>query len=201
MDSLRMLHQQLETVNIRFHHVARSVTPELMVASVAPGANPIGFLLWHMARTQDWGINTVVRGIPEVIRQPRWADTPLSAVLGTGTGFGAQDVHTIAAGVELDQLMNYADAVHHSAVDWVARAREDDLDVMPAVDVQNAAYPEYQRREFLEELNSGPEHNAATEDTGGTPAWLYLTSVCVTHMHRHLGELDLTLGVLTGRAG
>lgn len=200
MDSLGMLSQQLETVNIRFHHVAKSVTPELMVASVAPGANPIGFLLWHMARTQDWGLNTVVRGVPEIIHHEPWVATPLAAELGTGTGFTAEHVQTIATGIELDQLMAYADAVHQSAIGWVASAHERDLDVEPAVEAHNAAYPEYQRREFLEELSSGPEHDAATEDTGGTPAWLYLTSVCITHMHRHLGEIDLTLGVLTGRA-
>jgi hypothetical protein len=201
MDSLGMLRQQFETVNIRFHHVAKSVTPELMVASVAPGANPVGFLLWHMARTQDWGMNTVVRGVPEVIHQQPWADTALSTVLGTGTAFGSGSVQAIAANVDLDQLMAYADAVHQSALGWIADAHENDLDAMPAVEAHNAAFPEYQRREFLEELDSGPEHDAATESTGGTPAWLYLTSVCVTHMHRHLGELDLTLGVLIGRAG
>lgn len=196
-----MLRQQLETVNIRLHHVARAVTPELMVRSVGPGANPVGFLLWHMARTQDWGLNTVVSGVPEVVHGEPWAGTAVALVRGTGTGFSADEVSEIAASVQLDELVAYADAVHASALAWVAQAGEDDLEAEPAVGVHVAAYPEYQRREFLEEMNSGPEHDAATAATGGTPAWLYLTSVCITHMHRHLGELDLTLGVLTGRAG
>ncbi len=196
-----MLRQQLDTVNIRVHHVAAEVTPELMTARAAPGANPVGFLLWHMARAQDWGLNTVVRGVPEVVHRPPWATTAVATAPGTGTGFGPDEVREIAASLELAEVVAYADAVHRSALDWVAQATEADLDAMPAVDVHNAGYPEYQRREFLEEMNSGPERNAAIAATGGAPAWLYLTSVCVTHMHRHLGELDLTLGVLTGRAG
>jgi len=79
--------------------------------------------------------------------------------------------------------------------------READLDTIPDVAAHYAGIPAYQTPGFLAEMDSGPEHDQAVGDAGGQPVWLFLTSVCVTHLHRHLGELDLTLGVLTGRAG
>jgi hypothetical protein len=49
-------------------------------------------------------------------------------------------------------------------------------------------------------MDSGPEHDDAVADKGGLPVWIFLTSVAVTHLHRHLGEVDLIKDVLRGRA-
>jgi hypothetical protein len=201
VDAIDMLVQQLETVNIRFHHVARSVTPELMTASVNPAANPVGFLMWHMARSQDWAINTAIRGLPEIAWSPPWSDMAGIPTPGIGTGFSRVAARELAARLNLPELMDYADAVNTAAVGWVRGLSEADLDAIPDVAAHDAGIPAYQTPEFLAEMDSGPEHDEAVGDTGGQPVWLFLTSVSVTHLHRHLGELDLTLGVLTGRAG
>ncbi len=196
-----MLTQQLRTVNIRLHHVGRALSAELLTARAAPSANPVGFLLWHMARSQDWGVNTAVRGVAEVVHRDPWPAMPGINIPGIGTGFRPDEAAAVAASVEPGSLLAYADAVHEEAVGWLRTVSEADLDAIPDVAAHDAGYPEYQRREFLEEMNGGPERDDAVADTGGQPVWLFLTSVCVTHLHRHLGEVDLTLGVLTGRAG
>jgi len=196
-----MLAQQLSTVNLRLHHVCESLTPELLTGRVAPAANPVGFLLWHMARSQDWGVNTALRGVDEVARRPPWAGSPLLRTLGMGTGFGPEQVDRIAAELDLEALLGYADAVHAEVLAWLSSIDESALDEVPDVAAHTARFPEYQLRAFVEEMDSGPEHDDAVGRAGGLPAWLLLTSVSVTHLHRHLGEIDLTLGVLTGRAG
>jgi hypothetical protein len=201
VNAIGMLVQQVETVNLRLHHVARAVTPELVTAAAASSANPVGFLLWHMPRSQDWAVHTAIRGVPEVAFRRPWSEMPGIAIPGMGTGFSRADADEVARRIDLTQVVAYADAVHSEVVAWVGRLQERDLDAVPDWATHCAGRPEYQTEGFLAEMDSGPEHDAAVGDVGGQPVWLYLTSVCVTHLHRHLGELDLTLGILTGRAG
>jgi DinB superfamily len=42
-------------------------------AAAAPGANSIAWLLWHMARSEDIGVNLFVAGRPQVIEDSDWA--------------------------------------------------------------------------------------------------------------------------------
>jgi hypothetical protein len=201
VDAIGMLVRQLETVNLRFHHVARDVTPELMTASAGPRANPVGFLMWHMARSQDWAVHTAIRGMPEVAWGSPWSGMPGISTPGIGTGFSPAAAQELASRLDLADLIGYADAVNSAAVSWVRGLRETDLDEIPDVAAHDKGIPAYQTSGFLAEMDSGPEHDQAVGDVGGQPVWLFLTSVSVTHLHRHLGELDLTLGVLSGRAG
>ena len=201
MNAIGMLVQQLETVNVRLHHVASAVTPELMTASAGPRSNPVGFLLWHMPRGQDWAVHTAIRNVPELVRSAPWNEMPGLSTPGIGTGFDHEAACALAARLRLPQLLSYADAVNAAAIAWVLTLDERELDSIPDVAAHDAPFAEYQTAGFQAEMDSGPEHDEAVGKSGGQPVWLYLTSVCVTHMHRHLGEIDLTLGMLTGRAG
>ncbi len=49
---------------------------------------------------------------------------------------------------------------------------------------------------FAQRWTSGPEHDEAVGSKGGLPVWIFLTSVSITHLHRHLGELDLLRDLL-----
>jgi hypothetical protein len=198
VDAIGMLVQQLETVNLRLHHSARDLSRSELVARPLPGANPIAFLLWHMSRSQDWAVNTAVRDVPEVIKREPWVRSPL-AVPGTGTGFELEEAARAAARIELPDLLSYADAVH---ADTAARLRTVDeamLDHIPDVAAHDARHAEYQTPRFRAEMDSGPEHDNAVVRKGGLPVWIFLTSVSITHLHRHLGELDLVTDLLRRR--
>ena len=190
-----MLRQQLHTVNLRLHHSAAGLTAEQLVATPLPGVNPIGFTLWHMARSQDWAVNTAVRGDVELIKREPWRSTPLARP-GMGTGFDLDEAAAVARAVELPQLMQYADAVHGDAVAWLDTVTEADLDLIPDVSAHDAPHPEYQTPGFRAEMDSGPEHDDALAGRGGLPVWIFLTSVSITHLHRHLGEVDLVKDLL-----
>jgi hypothetical protein len=201
LDAIGMLVRQLETVNLRLHHVANDVTPDLLTASASPRSNPIGFLMWHMARSQDWAVHTAIRGVPEIAWTTPWSEMETISTPGMGTGFSLEEARGLATRVDLSQLMDYADAVSSATVAWVKDLHETDLDSIPDVSAHDSGIAADQTRGFLAEMDSGPEHDQAVGDVGGQPVWLFLTSVSVTHLHRHLGELDLTLGVLKGRPG
>ena len=70
------------------------------------------------------------------------------------------------------------------------------LDEIPDAAAHDAPHPEYQTSGFRAEMDGGPEHDDAVGRKGGLPAWVYLSSVAVTHLHRHLGEVDLIKAVL-----
>lgn len=190
-----MLIQQLATVNIRLHHSAADLTKEELTAKPVPGQNSIGFILWHMARSQDWAVNTAIRDAPEVITRDRWRHSSL-AVPGIGTGFTTDQAHGVAGRVELALLLAYADAVHEDITAWLRGQGESMLDEIPDAQAHDAPHAEYQTAGFRAEMSSGPEHEDAVRRKGGLPAWVYLTSVAVTHLHRHLGEVDLLKDML-----
>lgn len=191
-----MLAQQLRVVNLRLHHVARDLRPAELTRRAAPGANAIGFILWHLVRSQDWAVSTAVRGVPEVVTFEPWRRQPGLATPGIGTGFSPAEADDVAAGVDLGVLLAYADDVHRANLAWLADLREPDLDAVPDLDAHDAPHPAYQTPGFRAEMSSGPEHDDAVGRAGGLPVWVYLTSICVTHAHRHLGEVDLTLGAI-----
>ncbi len=195
MDAIELLRQQLHTVNLRLHHTAAGLTAEDLVARPLPGVNPIGFILWHMVRSQDWAINTAVRGRPELIERDPWRATPL-AYPGIGTGFDLDEAAAAAGRFGVEELLAYADAVHADVLTWLDSISEDDLDAIPDVRAHDAPHPEYQTPGFRAEMDGGPEHDDAVADTGGLPVWIFVTSVSITHLHRHLGEVDLLKDLL-----
>jgi hypothetical protein len=201
VDAIGMLVQQLQTVNLRLHHSAHDLSPEELVARPLQGVNPIGFLVWHMARSQDWAVNTAIRNVPEVIRRRPWAGSAL-AVPGIGTGFDLDKAARAAVQFELPELLAYADAVQGDTLAWLRTVDEAILDDIPDVAAHDEPHPEYQTRGFRAEMDSGPEHDDAVGRKGGLPVWVFLTSVSITHLHRHLGELDLLKDLLRrGDAG
>ncbi len=195
MNSIELLVQQLNTVNIRLHHSAHDLTESELVAKPLAVVNPIGFTLWHMARSQDWALNTAIRDLPELITRAPFRSGAL-AVPGIGTGFDAAAAAEVARRIELRTLLAYADSVHVDLVAWLRTQDESMFDAIPDAAGHHSRFPEYQTPGFRAEMESGPEHDDAVGRKGGLPAWIYLTSVAVTHLHRHLGEVDLLKDVM-----
>jgi hypothetical protein len=198
VNAIEMLAQQLDTVNVRLHHTAADLQDSELVAQPLAVANPIGFILWHMARSQDWAVNTAVRDVAEIITLEPWRSSVL-AVPGIGTGFDAVAAADVARRVDRGTLLGYADAVHANALAWLTTQKESMLDEIPDVAAHDARHPEYQTPGFRAEMDSGPEHDDAVGHKGGLPAWVFLTSVAVSHLHRHLGEVDLLKDLLRRR--
>ncbi len=195
MNAIGLLVQQLETVNVRLHHSAGDLSPEELVARPLPGINPAAFLVWHMARSQDWAVNTAIRDVSEVIMREPWSRSPL-AVPGIGTGFELEEAAAVAPRLQRADLLAYADAVHADTLSWLRTVDEAILDEIPDVATHDARHAEYQTPGFRAEMDSGPEHDEAVGSKGGLPVWIFLTSVSITHLHRHLGELDLLRDLL-----
>jgi hypothetical protein len=147
-----------------------------------PGTSPIGLTLWHLPRTLDWLVQTSIRGETEVADGASYGDLPDTDRFGFGTGLSADEAATAAALVRPDALLAYNDAVLRTVDQWLATLGDDDLDKpVDGFDDRQRTRPSYVK----------PEAVAAIEGLGQLSLGLLLQRPSMTHLFRHLGEVDL----------
>jgi uncharacterized damage-inducible protein DinB len=104
------------------------LTPEQLRWSPAPGANSIGWLVWHLARVQDHHIAELL-GQDQVWVSGDWAARfGLAADSGnTGYGHSAEEIATVRPdGPQV--LIDYYDAVAARTRDLLRGLKPEDLD-------------------------------------------------------------------------
>jgi len=88
-----------------------------------PGANHIAFILWHMARIEDWFFQYMFQRVPQVWEAERWheklnlPDDPRV----TGWGYTADEVASFPH-LRLRDLLEYVTAVRGKTVDYIQSA-------------------------------------------------------------------------------
>jgi Protein of unknown function (DUF664) len=103
------------------------LTVEQLTYRPEPDANPIGWLVWHLARVQDDHVADVA-GTEQVWTSQGFADRfdlPFD-VAATGFGQSADEVGQVRADSGL--LAEYLRAVHEQTTSYVATLTPDDLD-------------------------------------------------------------------------
>jgi hypothetical protein len=153
-----------------------------LVHPVAPGTSPLGLTLWHIPRAQDWLVQTCIRGVPEVADRFT-AGLPAPERYGFGTGLTPHDAEAAASSVVPQRLADYATAVGEELDGWLASLAESDLDVIPPFAARQQARAAYVTREALADI----------EGLDGLTVGVLLMRPAMTHVFRHLGELE-TLG-------
>lgn len=104
------------------------LTRDQLLERVTPSANPIGWLVWHIARVQDDHIAHVM-GDEQLWSRGEWAG-------GVGLDADPADIgygHTSHQVAQVrpdtaDVLIDYLDAVHARTVGWLATLTATDLD-------------------------------------------------------------------------
>jgi hypothetical protein len=172
---------QFTVVNNNLREIAGDLTAVELVTRALPHTNLIGFDLWHSARAQDWAAQTMARGIPEVMEDPRWRSLGSPALTGIGVGMTEAEADTIARSVVLPDLLDYADAVHQAIVTWLATLSDDELDAHPDVPAHIQRYQPYLSDAMRQEVPWMYEQ---------PPMWRCL-SPGLGHVREHLAEIDL----------
>ena len=107
--------------------VVDSLSPTELSQRVAPGANTIGWLVWHLMRVQDNHVADAA-GTDEVWSSAGWHKRfglPFSEK-ATGYGHSRDDVDTVH--VSADLLVGYAQAVSEVTLRYVQELTDADLD-------------------------------------------------------------------------
>jgi uncharacterized damage-inducible protein DinB len=128
MDAKDILTEALGRLPDLVHTAVHDLTPEQLRWSPAPGANSIGWLVWHLTRVQDDHVAEVAG------REQVWTAEGFAQRFGlpfddsaTGYGFSADDVAAVRVG-DPQLLLDYAAAVHAQSEQFLQGLTDDDLD-------------------------------------------------------------------------
>jgi len=128
MDVADLLADLFGRVDDEVRGAVDGLRPEQLVTAPEPGANTIGWLVWHLTRVED-------SHIAEVVDEAQlWADGPWAASFGlepdpanSGYGHSADDVLTVRpSGAEA--LLDYYRAVRERTSAYLATLAPADLD-------------------------------------------------------------------------
>ncbi|SNS11996.1 Uncharacterized damage-inducible protein DinB (forms a four-helix bundle) [Geodermatophilus saharensis] len=128
MRTSELLRYAYAQVGETLRRAVADLTPEQLAQRPGPGANPVGWLAWHLLRVQDDHLADVA-GTAQV-----WTAQGFAARFGlpvddaaTGYGMSAEEVEAVrvpSAGL----LLEYADAVAAASDAFLDGLTDDDLD-------------------------------------------------------------------------
>jgi uncharacterized damage-inducible protein DinB len=128
MRSSELLRYAFEQVEATLRSAVDGLGPDELSHRPAPGANPIGWLAWHLLRVQDDHVAEVA-GSEQVWTAEGWAerfDLPLPT---SATGYGFDEEQVAAVRVpSVDLLLGYAAAVHARTAQFLDGLTDADLD-------------------------------------------------------------------------
>ncbi|THV41816.1 mycothiol transferase [Glycomyces buryatensis] len=110
------------------HAVLDGLSQEQLDTRPGPGANSIGWLVWHIARVQDDHVSDVA-GRAQTWTADGWHERfglPLTPV-DIGYGHTSEQVAQVS-GIAAAELRAYYDAVHAASLDYVGTVSAADLD-------------------------------------------------------------------------
>ncbi len=92
------------------------------------GMNSLAWLIWHMARSEDAGVNLLVAGRPQVLDAEGWLDRLRVSVHDIAAGMTDDEVSDFSTSVDIADLVAYRAAVGRRTCEVVAAMRPTALD-------------------------------------------------------------------------
>ena len=124
-DVLTYAYEQIEET---FTRTVEGLGPDDLNRRVQPGANPIGWLAWHLLRVQDDHLADVA-GTEQVWTAQGWTGRFGLPVDDAATGYGMDDDEVDAVRVpSADLLLGYSRAVHARSAEFLRGLTDEDLD-------------------------------------------------------------------------
>ena len=126
MTSAEILVDAFGRVQETVHEVVRGLTSSQLAERLAPDANSIAWLVWHLTRVQDDHVADAF-GVPQVWTEyGKRFELPLEPY-DTGYGHTSEQVAQVTV-PSADLLTGYQDAVHEQTVRLVSGITDPDLD-------------------------------------------------------------------------
>lgn len=157
-----------------------------------PGVNTVAWLLWHMARVEDVGVNRFVVDGTQVL-EDGWLPKLGVERRDVGTGMSDAEVDDFSARVDLDALRGYWDAVTRRTPEVAAAVRGSDLDaVVPKDRVERGGGAEGA-------VAAGAEWLTEFWAAGRTRGWV-LAQTPLLHVYGHYFEARVVAGLWGARS-
>ncbi len=153
--------------------------PDFLRAKL-PGYNSIAWVIWHVARGEDWGINAMVRGEEQVLRLDGWHDRLGIDRLDWGFGMSEADVAALTETIDLDALRGYYDAVASATRSFIETFAFEDLDAPLDLEARLKQVPE--------SLGATPDALRALLQPNARNRW-FINVLSISDVYLHWGEV------------
>lgn len=128
MDAKDILTDAFGRLPALVHAAVRNLTPEQLRWAPAPGANTIGWLIWHLARTEDDHVADAM-GVEQIYLTGDWPARFGLKPDPSETGYGHSAAQVAQVAPESAQtLEDYYRAVHERTMDYLAGLTDPDFD-------------------------------------------------------------------------
>lgn len=186
MELMKWIKAQHKGVIWSFENMVGDLTTDQLLERPGGVGNSIGWLIWHMARTEDVMVNTGIRGTDQVLVSQGWAEKLGIPDQRIGTGFGDEELEEFARSVNAAELESYWRAVNSHTAEWLATVTPEDLDIRPDLEAHLKTVPPIM----------GESSQGALLFWAGRSGGFLLSSVVISHGYIHLGEMQAIRGRL-----
>ena len=108
----------------------QDLTPEELAYRAGAGANPIGWMLWHMYRVEDMWVQFFVQSKPELWEAEGWKEKFGLPPRDNGFGHTPEQVADFPA-LDLKELLSYGAAIRASTLEFLRGLTPEDFQVVP----------------------------------------------------------------------
>ena len=186
MEASDLLAIQLNGIGQILNRLAVEVDVETSRKRAFPGASLIGYTLWHLARTVDWAVNSMIRGVPEVAFDFDFEGVADARISQIGFGIQLDEADAIAQATTPAEVARYFELVLANATKWLER--NPDLAFVSDVLAHQPDFPGYRTDFYLEEVRTYMDE--------GWSALRILAGPAVGHVRGHFGEIDVIRQIL-----
>ena len=186
----------LEFFALRYDNVHTAMTSRLLdgltdeqLRQRPHGVNSIAWLLWHLARCEDVGVNRLVVDRPQLLDEEGWLARLGVPRRDIGTGMTGDEVDDLSARVDLAALRAYWDSLHRRTQVVVRGLR--------AIALAGVVDPAYVHRVIREDGVLGPHAGWVAPMWAEQPnrGW-FLAQLALAHHYGHFYEAQVTRGLL-----
>ena len=166
----------------------KTVPEDLMRKRPHPGVNSIAWILWHMTRVEDAGLNLFVAEGSQVLDQGEWMKKLLLPWRHNGGGMNFTEVEDLSQRIDLQVLHDYSLAVKGRTQEIVQEIGKVDLDALISSE---------RARSIM--IDSGLAHSNAEELVKWYTGWTKgkcLMLFGLNHPFQHVGEMGVIASLL-----
>ena len=166
----------------------KTVPEDLMRKRPHPGVNSIAWILWHMTRVEDAGLNLFVTEGSQVLDQGEWMKKLHLPWRDNGGGMNFTEVEDLSQRIDLQVLHAYSLAVKAQTQKIVTEIGKVDLDGLIS-----------QERARTIMIDAGLAHSNPEELVNWYTGWSKgkcLMLFGLTHPFQHVGEMGVIASLL-----
>ncbi len=124
MDHTLAIKNNYLTIHDHFIPLMLKTEESLLRDRVVKEINPIIWITWHILRSEDMFLSTVVFNEIQEFHKGNWMDKLNVATNHTGTGMSVEEVDTLSKNINIVEMLMYNEVVKNRSLQYVDRSKE-----------------------------------------------------------------------------